>query len=288
MLQHKKELLPGHFLFVPLIMPTHTINTFYNSTQMEADRLGQHVFQLEKIRSQEIILRYLKPSMNIADIGGATGAYSFWLHDLGHRMHLLDAAEFHIETATRISITDNKPLASIVLGDARQLPFDDEQFDLVLLFGPLYHLQERTDRIKSIAEAKRVLKKDGVLLAATISRHASLFDGFWQGFIDDPAFENILQQDLEDGNHFNPVRNPMYFTDAHFHSQNEIEEEFTAAGFTKFETIAIEGFGWLVPDFMKRWNNEDSRNKMLQYIRQTETDSILIGISAHVMTAAKK
>jgi ubiquinone/menaquinone biosynthesis C-methylase UbiE len=167
---------------------------------METDRLGQHVFQLEKIRTQELILRYLKPSMAIADIGGATGAYSFWLHDLGHKVHLLDAAEFHIEAATKSSITESKPLASISLGDERELPYEDEQFDLVLLFGPLYHMQEKEDRVKSIAEAKRVLKKDGVLLAATITRYASLFDGFWQGFIDDPA-RSIVNQDLEDGNH---------------------------------------------------------------------------------------
>ena len=269
-------------------MPTHTINTFYNSTQMEVDRLGQHVFQLEKFRTQEIISRYLNPSMIIADIGGATGAYSFWLHDMGHHVHLLDAAEFHVETATKISITENKPLASISLGDARKLPFDDEQFDLVMLFGPLYHLQKQDDRIKCIAEAKRVLKKDGILLSATISRYASLFDGFWQGFIDDPAFENILQQDLEDGNHFNPVNHPMYFTDAHFHTQEEIKEEFTAAGFSEVNSISIEGFGWLVPDFMKRWNDDESRNKMLQYIKQTENNPIMIGMSAHVMTISKK
>jgi len=269
-------------------MSSRTINTFYNSTQMETDRLGQHVFQLEKVRTQEIILRYLKTSMNIADIGGATGAYSFWLHDMGHRVHLLDAAEFHIEAATKISISENKPLASISLGDARQLPYDDEHFDLVLLFGPLYHLQEKEDRVKSIAEAKRVLKKGCVLLAATISRYASLFDGFWQGFIDDPAFENILKQDLEDGNHSNPVNHPMYFTDAHFHTQMEIEDEFSNAGFTKFNTIAIEGFGWLTPNFMERWGDEDSRNKMLAYIRKTENDPLMVGISAHVMTIARK
>jgi len=269
-------------------MPTHTINTFYNSTQMEADRLGQHVFQLEKVRTREIIQQYLKSSMTIADIGGATGAYSFWLHDLGHNVHLLDAAEFHIEAATSISITENKPLASIALGDARRLPYDDEQFDLVLLFGPLYHLQDAQDRIKAIEEARRVLKKNGILLAATITRYASLFDGFWQGFIDDPAFENILQQDLEDGNHSNPVNHPMYFTDAHFHTQDEIEREFEAAGFTNCDIIAIEGFGWLVPDFMKRWNDEESRNKMLDYVRQTQNDPVMIGISAHVMTIAIK
>jgi ubiquinone/menaquinone biosynthesis C-methylase UbiE len=255
---------------------------------MESDRLGQHVFQLEKNRTQEIILRYLKPSMSIADIGGATGAYSFWLHDMGHKVHLLDAAEFHVEAATKTSIIENKPLASISLGDARELPYDDEQFDLVVLFGPLYHLQEKEDRIKAIAEAKRVLKKNGILLAATITRYASLFDGFWQGFIDDPAFENILKGDLDDGNHFNPVNHPMYFTDAHFHTQKEIEEEFITSGFINYEIKAVEGFGWLIPDFEKRWNDKQTREQMLVYIRETENDPIMIGISAHVMTIAKK
>ena len=269
-------------------MSTQTINTFYNNTQMEVDRLGQYVFQLEKARTQEIVLRYLKPSMTIGDIGGATGAYSFWLHDLGHRVHLLDAAEFHIEAATKTSIADNKPLASISLGDARKLPYDDGQFDLVLLFGPLYHLQQKEDRIKAISEAKRVLKNDGLLLAATISRYASLFDGFWQGFIDDPVFEDIVKGDLEDGNHFNPVNHPMYFTDAHFHTQKEIEEEFSAAGFSKFNIIAIEGFGWLTPDFSERWKDEDSRMKMIKYIKQTENDPVMIGMSAHIMTIAGK
>jgi hypothetical protein len=39
---------------------------------------------------------------------------------------------------------------------------------------------------------------------------------------------------------------------------------------------------------MERWNDEDSRNKMLLYIKQTENDPIMIGISAHVMTIAGK
>jgi ubiquinone/menaquinone biosynthesis C-methylase UbiE len=124
-------------------------------------------------------------------------------------MHLLDAAKFHVDTATKISITENKPLASITHGDARELPYDDEQFDMVLLFGPLYHLQEKSDRVKSIAEAKRVLKKNGVLLAATISRHASLFDGYWQGFIDDPAFEEIWRMGIISIKRIIPCISPM-------------------------------------------------------------------------------
>jgi hypothetical protein len=39
---------------------------------------------------------------------------------------------------------------------------------------------------------------------------------------------------------------------------------------------------------MERWGDEDSKNKMLQYIRRTENDPVMIGISAHVMTIAVK
>ena len=269
-------------------MPLQNIKAFYNSTRVEMDRLNQHVFQLEKIRSQQIILEQLKPGITIADIGGATGCYSFWLHDMGHEVHLLDAAEFHIEIASKISKEKSKSLGSILLGDARSLPYPDNQFDIVLLFGPLYHLQEKTDRINAITEARRVLKPNGVLLAATISRYASLLDGFWQNFIDDAGFEKIMDQDLTNGNHFNTTGNPFYFTEAHFHSQVEIEEEFTLGGFANITIKAIEGFGWLVPGFMNRWNDDAWREKLLHYIQQTESDPVMIGISAHVMTVAMK
>jgi ubiquinone/menaquinone biosynthesis C-methylase UbiE len=269
-------------------MLTEVITQFYSSTGMEVDRLDQHIFQLEKKRSQEIIHRYLKPNMNIADIGGATGVYSFWLHDMGHNVHLLDATEFHVETATKISLAENKSLASIKLGDARDLPYEDEMFDMVLLFGPLYHLQKKEDRLKCISEAKRVLKTNGFLLAATISRYSPLYEAFWQGYIDDPDFEKILKEDLATGSHTNPTNHPMYFTDAYFHSLKEIDEEFTAAGFSNKGSLAIEGFGWLVPDFAKTWSNEIRKNKMLDYLRHTENDPVMIGMSAHVMTVAKK
>lgn len=269
-------------------MSLQNIKAFYNSTGVETNRLDQHVFQLEKIRSQQIILENLVQGMTIADIGGATGYYSFWLHDMGHEVHLLDATEFHIETAYTISKEKNKKLGSILLGDARSLPYADNQFDLVLLFGPLYHLQQKADRIRAIAEAKRVLKPDGILLAATISRYASLLDGFWQNFIDDAEFEKIIAQDIKNGHHVNSTGNPFYFTEAYFHNQVEIEEEFTGAAFTNFSIKAIEGFGWLVPGFNNRWNDDAWREKLLHYIQQSESDPVMIGISAHVMAIAIK
>ena len=54
-----------------------------------------------------------------------------------------------------------KPLASIRQGDARALPFADASADALLLLGPLYHLQERADRLRALREAARVLRPGG-------------------------------------------------------------------------------------------------------------------------------
>ena len=268
--------------------PQEKIKAFYDETGMERDRLEQSVFKLEKLRTRQIIEENLLPEMSIADIGGASGAYAFWLQKLGHKVHLLDFAETHIEMARQQGKHQNLPLSSVTLGDARALPFPENSFDMVLLFGPLYHLQEKTDRIKCLTEAKRVLKPGGILLAATIGRYASLFDGFWRNLITDSQFEEIMNEDLKSGKHQNPTDNPEYFTDAYFHAPEDIENEMSEAGFTNFSVVAVEGFGWLIPTFESVWENETMRMKLLKYIDKTSTSPTMIGMSAHGITRAIK
>jgi hypothetical protein len=78
---------------------------------------------------------------------------------------------------------------------------------------------------------KGVLKKAVVYMPQQFQDMHLLFDGFWQGFIDDPAFENILKQDLEDGNHSNPVNHPMYFTDHIFIRKRKLKMNFQMLAF---------------------------------------------------------
>lgn len=67
------------------------------------------------------------------------------------------------------------------LRDAGALPFSRAAFDAVLLLGPLYHLPERRERIRALRAAARVVRSDGVVCAAVISRYASTFDGLYAG-----------------------------------------------------------------------------------------------------------
>jgi hypothetical protein len=59
-----------------------------------------------------------------------------------------------------------------------------------------------------------VLAPGGRLLAMAVCWFASLLDGLYRDWLDDPDFRPILDQDLVDGQHRNPdpVGRPEFFT----------------------------------------------------------------------------
>ena len=72
----------------------------YSQDAYEDERLKIGIGRFEYLRTKEIVSRYLTTNaMKILDIGCATGAYSFWLAEMGHRVFMLDAVERHIEIA---------------------------------------------------------------------------------------------------------------------------------------------------------------------------------------------
>jgi ubiquinone/menaquinone biosynthesis C-methylase UbiE len=57
-------------------------------------------------------------------------------------------------------------------GDARQLPFPDGSFDVVVSHWVIHNLPEPADRAKALAEMARILKPGGWVLVADIGLHA--------------------------------------------------------------------------------------------------------------------
>jgi ubiquinone/menaquinone biosynthesis C-methylase UbiE len=256
----------------------------------ESSRLSTSVFQLERGRTEELILRHLAPApATILDIGGGAGAYALWLAARGYRVHLIDPVPKHVEQARAASAKQPEfPLASAEIGDARQLSFPDNSADGVLLLGPLYHLLERDDRLTALREAHRVARPGGIVWGAAISRFASFFDSLSTGFFSDPIFAPILERDLAEGQHRNPTDNPFYFTDAFFHRPGELSREFLAAGFEVEAVLAIEGPGWLARDFDRLWTDAVQRERLLECVRKVEREPSILGASAHIMCIGRK
>ncbi|MFD0328229.1 class I SAM-dependent methyltransferase [Streptacidiphilus monticola] len=99
----------------------------------------------------------------------------------GYLVDLVDPVPLHVKQAGRLADVN------VRLGDARALEFENESFDVALLLGPLYHLADADGRALALSEAYRVLRPDGLLVAATINRFAGLHDTLNQGRYFDPC-----------------------------------------------------------------------------------------------------
>src|SRR5438093_7845351 len=131
-------------------------SAFYSHYEsgVEKNRLLIGTNTLEFYRTKQILSRFLpKRPVTILDVGGGPGRYSFWLAGKGHRVHLVDIVPLHIKQARYEQRKSKHKLASITLGDARKLDFHDRTMDIVLLFGPLYHLVQSRERLKALSEA---------------------------------------------------------------------------------------------------------------------------------------
>lgn len=265
------------------------INAHYEQNN-EAGRLLSGAGVLELARNQELIGRYLSPAPStVLDVGGGAGVYSFWLAEEGHDVHLIDPVEKHIQQAREIAKEkgDRVP-ASIQRGDTRALVWDDESVDAVLLFGPLYHLTEREDRMKALSEAYRVVRPGGFVFVTGINRFASLLDGFVNGYMHDPYFREIIDADLSTGQHRNPQNHSAYFTTAFFHRPEELKTEVAESGFEIQALLAVQGPGRLAKDFDERWADEAKRKDFLDLIRKVECEPELLSLCPHFMVIGKK
>ena len=261
----------------------------YYGEGKEEQRLTASLGRLERIRTWEIMERYLPPAPSrLLDVGGGTGVYALPLADRGYRVHLIDPVPLHVERARAQSRASETPLVTADVGDARNLDVPDASVDVVLLFGPLYHLTDRRDRVKALAEARRVLVPGGLLCSAYISRFASACDGIRVGALRDAAFAAIVDRDLTDGIHQNPTNRPDWFTTAYFHRPEEIRPEIEEVGLRFDNLMAVEGPGWMNQDLDTWLDDGAARERLLHVLRRLETEPTVIGTSAHMLAVAHR
>ena len=131
------------------------------------------------------------------------------------------------------------------------------------------------------------MRPGGRLLAMAVSRFASLLDGLYEDWLDDPDFRPIVDQDLLDGQHRNPdpVGRPEFFTTAYFHTPDGLASEIEESGFTGTAIYGVEGPGW---PLRQEWTDPRRREQILFAARSAETQPSLTGFSHHLIAAAAK
>jgi ubiquinone/menaquinone biosynthesis C-methylase UbiE len=261
----------------------------YYQKAAESTRLQSGPSQLEFVRTKEVIGHWIGRARSvILDVGGGPGAYSAWLADQGHEVHLVDPVAELVAHAQSLHGTGRQGIASCLVGDARALDRSDQSADAVLLLGPLYHLVDEADRRKALREAYRVLVPGGLVFAAAISRFASALDGLAQDLFADPAFDQIVKRDIGDGIHENRTGKLELFTTAKFHRPDELAAEVRSAGFSVLSIVGLEGPGWLFADFDERWQDPRRRDDLLRIARALESEPSIQAVSAHILAVARR
>jgi SAM-dependent methyltransferase len=258
----------------------------YYALGAEPSRLDTGVGSLEFERTKELVTRFLPPGSDVADVGGADGRYAAWLADLGHRVELVEPVTLHVELALTRAGT---PARFVVHeGDARSLPLPEDSVDAVLLLGPLYHLGERTDRLRALGEARRVTRPGGIVFAAAISRFAPLLDTIRRGRIGDAAaFANVLDE-IASGRRVVRERRTSPFPDAYFHLPEELEGELVEAELEPEAIYGVEGPGALLNDGDPGWADPSVQARLVEAARVVETDPRLLVVSPHLLAVARR
>lgn len=269
------------------MMLDESVRNFYEESQ-EQDRLLKGIAQLEAHRTRQILKRFLpSPPAVVLDVGGGAGAYALWLAEQGYHVDLIDPVESLVAVAGERSRAQQYPLASHTVGDARRLDVPTASVDVALLLGPLYHLPILDDRLLALREARRVLKPDGILMAAAMTRWATVLYGLANELFANSSFDDLAWESATHGKNRNTNKVRGGFTTAYFHRPDELRIELREAGFSVAHLFGVEGPACLLTDFERRWANDTQRTAMLRTATLVEEEESVIGTSAHLIAVAQ-
>lgn len=167
---------------------------YYNKFN-ENKRLNTRHGNVEFITTMHYISKYLKEFSNpkIIEVGAGTGRYSIELSNQGYDVTAVELVKHNLRV-----IESKNSSVKVFQGNAIDLSkFNDNTYDMVLLFGPMYHLIDEADKIKALNEAKRVLKDDGIIMIAyCLSDYAIIKHGFMDGNIIKSIKNNTLDSNF--------------------------------------------------------------------------------------------
>lgn len=230
--------------------------------------------RVEFLTNTHYIEQYLAPGSKILDIGAGTGEYSLYFARKGYEVCAVELADNNIK-AFRDKMTPGVPV-TLTQGNAVDLSmYKDNTFDIVLLFGPLYHLHNEADRQKCISEAKRVCRDNGTLFFAFISHDMVI------------ATELEYNPDFFRGDDYDHETFRLADFPFVFFTVDECRKMLKDGGITIVKEAASEGLSELMADKINALD-EYSYNQYLKYHFYCCEKPELLGYSNHLLFIGKK
>lgn len=257
-------------------MMLNQLEEYYNKFN-EDKRLDSRHGQVEYRVSVNYIHRYLdrmekaKGSIRILDIGAGTGRYSIPLAEEGYDVTAVEPVKHNISR-----LRQKCSLVKAYQADARRMPrLLDGQYDLTLLFGPMYHLQEEEEQLAALEEAKRVTKPGGILMAAYVMNEFAVIT---YAFKERHILEAVREGMLDENFHCTRKANPLY----HMVRLEDIERLNRRAGLERLQMIAADGAANYMRPFLNALSEEEFE-LFVEYQMSICERMDLMGASAHIV-----
>ena len=263
----------------------------YYSVFNEWDRLDAPEGKLEFDLTMPIITNYLHQKAEILDLGGGPGRYTIELAKLGHSLHLADLSQKLLDVAKkRIDEFGIENVKSITQINAVDLSvYADSSFDVVLLFGPLYHLTNEAERLSCIKEVNRVLIPNGLVFAAFIPYLSGAIGVAGRMFyFPDQVSVKTLKKVFE-GGIFNNNAN-RGFQEGYYPTSDEVVSLFSDNGFSKILLRSIRGWGCNREEqiYKLKSENPEKYQAVIELINQTADDFAIVEMCMHAMFIGQK
>jgi len=255
---------------------TERIEAFYNNLMSEDNRLSRSkAARVEFITTVKYVEKYLAPGSKLLDIGAGAGEYSIYFAKQGYSVTAVELAGGNI-AAFRAKMTPDLDI-DLVQGNACDLSaFANDSFDVVLLFGPLYHISDPADRQKCIDEARRVCKPGGVIFFAYISNDMVVLT---QTFYYDL---NYLANG--DYNHETFQLNNFPFV---FFTVSDARDELVNTGIKLLHEIAVDGVSELLEEKINQLDDAGYAQYLRYHFYCCEKPEML-GRSNHLLFVGQK
>lgn len=260
------------------------LEEYYNKFN-EEKRLNSRHGQVEFRISMKYIQEYLqecekagrtKSQIRLLDIGAGTGRYSVAIANEGYDVTAVELVKHNLGL-----LKAKNSSVKAMQGNALKLKkLENEQFDITLLFGPMYHLFSEEDRLKALSEAKRVTKKGGIIFVAYVMNEYGVLT---YAFKEKHVMECIEQKRFTED--FHTISEPKDLYDyVRLEDINALNEK---AGLERIKILSPDGPANYMRPFLNQLSDEEFE-VFVQYQMATCERPELIGAGAHTVDILRR
>lgn len=261
------------------------LELYYNKFNEEKrlnSRHGQVEYRVSMKYIEEMLMNLMaesgrkKQEIQILDIGAGTGRYSVPLSEMGYDVTAVELVKHNL------GILKSKGSAvKAYQGNALKLKrFANEIFDLTLLFGPMYHLFQKEDKLQALREAKRVTKTGGIIMVAyCMNEYGVLTYAFKEKHI----LECVQQERLT--KEFQTISKEENLYD--YMRIEDIDSLVSETGLARIKILSPDGPANYMRPFLNRLTEEEFEY-FVQYQLACCERKDLIGAGAHTLDILRK